>query len=72
MIYTENMAANTLLIDKCPHCKSTYKTQEFLMKHIESHIKKYFRIDIAADVFIEKMLRRNIKGFIKFVCKIKK
>ena len=36
------METRTLLIHKCPHCKSTYKNQEFLMKHIESHTKKIF------------------------------
>ena len=36
------METSTLLIHKCPHCKSTYKNQEFLMKHIESHTKKIF------------------------------
>ena len=48
------MEAGTLLIHKCPHCKSTYKTQEFLMKHIQTHSKKIFSCDICGITYNHK------------------
>ena len=44
----------TFMIHKCPYCKLTYNSREFLIEHIEQHKKKIFSCSICGVNYKQK------------------